>query len=221
MTKRFQVNLGLLLLLAMIFMMAQGVLAESNPSDVPPSHWAYKAVKLLVDKGYLQLYQDQTFQGDKPVDRYTLAIVVSKVLNEIAGGQVLTNKDDMDLLKRLFNEFQAELVSGNSKNNLIMRKLDQVTKDNQIIKEDLTNTMANLQKLNADQLEYQKQARLEAQQMLAEVDRLKARVQALEEENQRLRADIDQLRNDAEQTKKRQGAWLVVAIVLGLLGAAN
>ncbi len=221
MAKRFQVSLGLLLLVAMIFMMAQGVLAESNPSDVPSSHWAYKAVKQLVDKGYLQLYQDQTFQGDKPVDRYTLAIVVSKVLNEIANGQVLTNKDDMDLLKRLFNEFQAELVSGNSKNNLILRKLDQVTKDNQIIKEDLTNTMANLQKLNGDQLEYQKQARLEAQQMLAELDRLKARVQALEAENQRLRADLDQLRNDAEQTKKRQGTWLVVAIVLGLLGAAN
>jgi len=86
MSNRLRILAVLVVLVAMLFTIALSVMADSNsnPTDVPSSHWAYKAVKLLIDKGYLQLYQDQTFQGDKPVDRYTMAIIVAKILNEIA-----------------------------------------------------------------------------------------------------------------------------------------
>jgi type I site-specific restriction endonuclease len=263
MANRYKLVLGLICLLTMVFCFGQAVLAESNPADVPPSHWAYKAVKLLVDKGYLQLYQDQTFKGEKPVDRYTLAVIVAKILNEIATGKAGTNQGDMDLVKKLTNEYWNELVQVSSKNNLFVRKIDQVAKDNQVIKEDLTKNTAQIQQLADDQAALQEQTaqhdadierlsadqetlqadvaqntaaiqkldedlaaqqkafQQQAQQIINDLQKLAARVQKLEEENSRLHADIDRLRIENEQNRKKQNTLIIMAIVLGLVGAAN
>jgi S-layer homology domain. len=183
----------------MLFTITLSAMADSNPTDVPPNHWAYKAVKLLIDKGYLQLYQDQTFQGDKPVDRYTLAVIVAKVLNEIASGQVGTNKDDMALIKSLTNEFRDEFVGVNSKNNIYMTKLDNLNKEQTVMQDDIT-------RLTDEQLQLQK----EAQQMISDI-------QNLHDENVKLKADVERLRAELDTTKK----YLWVAIILGVLGVAR
>lgn len=200
MLNRLHIAVILLVLLALLFTIAApSIAADTNPSDVPPSHWAYKAVKLLIDKGYLQLYQDQTFQGDKPVDRYTLAVVVSKILNEIASGQVGTNKDDMALIKSLTNEFRDEFVGVNSKNNIYMKKLDSLDKEQTVMEDDIT-------RLTDEQLQLQK----EAQQMLSNI-------QSLQDENMKMKADMERLRAELDTTKK----YMWVAIILGLLGIAH
>ena len=193
----------LMVMLFTITVSAMAASAENNPTDVPSSHWAYKAVKLLIDKGYLQLYQDQTFQGDKPVDRYTMAVIVAKILNEIASGQVGTNKDDMALIKSLTNEFRDEFVGVNSKNNVYMTKLDNLLKEQTVMKEDMT-------RLTDEQLQYQK----EVQQMIADIKNLR-------DENARLRVDLERLRADYETTKKQQNLYILVAFILGLVGAAK
>ena len=102
MSIRTKLFLGIMTLLLLLGSFSTPVTyaASNNPVDVPADHWAYKAVKALIDKGYLQLYQDQTFQGDKPVDRFTLATVVAKVLNEIAIGQVGTSREDVMTLQK-------------------------------------------------------------------------------------------------------------------------
>ena len=46
-------------------------------TDVPTDHWAYHAVATLVNKGYLAVYEDGTFQGTRAVDRYTLAVTLA------------------------------------------------------------------------------------------------------------------------------------------------
>jgi hypothetical protein len=200
MSKGFYSLVMIILAMSLLFVIALPVLAaDSNPSDVPPSHWAYKAVKSLIDKGYLQLYQDQTFQGDKPVDRYTLAVVVSKILNEIASGQVGTNKDDMALIKSLTNEFRDEFVGVNSKNNIYMKKLDSLDKEQTVMQDDIT-------RLTDEQLQLQK----EAQQLIADI-------QSIKDENTRLKADMERLRVQLDTTKK----YMWVAIILGLLGIAR
>ena len=84
-----------LVLISLLAGLSTTSFGSNSPSDVSPSHWAYQAVKVMIDKGYLQLYQDQSFQGDKPVDRYTLAVIISKILNEIAAGRVGSNKEDV------------------------------------------------------------------------------------------------------------------------------
>ncbi|HBE79287.1 MAG TPA: hypothetical protein DDW65_16170 [Firmicutes bacterium] len=196
---RFKILAILFILVIMVFTFTVSVMADNSPSDVPPTHWAYKAVKLLIDKGYLQLYQDQTFQGDKPVDRYTLAIVVAKILNEIASGQVGTNKDDLALIKSLTNEFREEFVGVNSKNNIYMTKLDALLKEQSITKEDVTHLSDEEQQLQ-----------IQVQQMVADI-------KSIRDENTRLKADVERLRVELDNTKK----YMWAAIILGILGVAK
>ncbi len=181
-----------------------GLTMAADPADVPPTHWAYKAVKLLVDKGYLQLYQDQTFQGDKSVDRYTLATIVAKILNEIASGQVATNKNDMSLITKVTNEYRNELIDAVRKVALFNKRADDLEKQNLIMKEDIAKTQD-------DQNELQRQA----QSMLADLLEVKDRVQTLENENAQLKAQLEKVKAEANQRKY----YLYAALILGLWGA--
>ncbi len=210
MANRYQLKLTLglicLLTLTLSFCVGQVVLAETNPADVPPSHWAYKAVKLLVDKGYLQLYQDQTFKGEKPVDRYTMAVVVAKILNEIAGGKVGTNQGDMDLVKKLTNEYWNELVQVNSKNNLFVQKIDQVVKDNQVIKEDITRNTAATQQLGDDQDALRQNVAknsADIQTLQGQTGQNSAAIQTLQGQVSQNSADIQALSSDRDVLQKK------------------
>ena len=189
----------------------------NTPSDVSPSHWAYQAVKVMIDKGYLQLYQDQSFQGDKPVDRYTLAVVVSKILNEIAAGRIGSTKEDVELLRKLTNEYWSELVEMNIKGAQSTKRMESLSKQDQIFKEDLTQTMVMVQKLTAEQILLQKEVR----QILDEFQTLGIRVKQLEEENTRLKDDMARLRAEYDETKHKQNRYILAAIILGLVGASQ
>ncbi len=215
--KAFKLILVGLLLLSLLAVFPMVSLAANDPSDVPSSHWAYQAVKLMIDKGYLQLYQDQSFQGDKPVDRYTLAVVISKILNEIAAGRVGSTKEDVDLLRKLTNEYWSELVEMNIKGNQSNKRMESLSKQDQIFKEDLTQTMVMVQKLTAEQILLQKEVR----QILSEIQTLTMRVQQLEEENNRLKDEIARLRSEYNETKHKQNLYIITALILGLAGAAK
>lgn len=79
--------------------------------DISKDHWAYQSVKKLVDKGLLQLYEDDTFRGTDKVSRYQLAVIAARILEEIDSGTVNASAQDMKLLRKLSVEFQEELVS--------------------------------------------------------------------------------------------------------------
>ena len=60
----------------------------ANPfSDVPRTHWAYKAISRAVDAGVLEGY-DGKFHGEKLINRYQMAVIVKRVLDNVgkAGG---------------------------------------------------------------------------------------------------------------------------------------
>ncbi len=190
-----------IILLCIIGLSRPAIAAE--PEDVPPNHWSYKAVKLLVDKGYLQLYQDQTFQGDKPVDRYTLATIVAKILDEVASGQASINKDDMNLIAKVTNEYRSELIEAVRKVALFNKRADDLNKQDLIIKEDITKTQD-------EQNELQRQA----QWILADLLEVKDRVAKLEDENAKLKAELEKVRADADQRKY----FIYAALILGVWG---
>lgn len=181
--------------------------AGTNPVDVSPNDPAYKAVKTLIDKGYLQLYQDQTFQGDKPVDRYTLALVVAKILDQIATGKVSADKDDMALLRQLTNEYRDELTTAVRKVTTFNSRVEQLEKQILINQEDTTAT-------RDEQAALQK----EAQQLQADLLQLSDRVQKLEEENARLKADLQRMKAENDQ---RQQYYLIAAVILAFLGLSH
>ena len=100
---------GFLVLVLVISCTVQPVLA--SVTDVPRDHWAYQAVISLVNRGFLATYEDGSFQGTNPVDRYTLAVTVARILDEIEAGRVMGSQSDIDLLRDLSNEFRTELVN--------------------------------------------------------------------------------------------------------------
>lgn len=189
---------GLLALSVLLLGMATLTLA-AEPKDVPADHWAYQAVKQLIDKGYLQLYQDQTFKGDQPVDRFTLATVVAKILEEIASGATGTSKEDVKVLRNLANELREELVKVIAESNTYSKKTDEIKRSGQVLSEDLVI-------LTYEQQELQK----EVQQLLADLKTVSERVKVLEQELAILKKE-----------NQRQRFYLVFAIILGLAGVAQ
>ncbi|NLJ80523.1 MAG: hypothetical protein GX335_05835 [Firmicutes bacterium] len=99
---------GLLLTLLLNIIGTSPALAKIT--DVPTDHWAYHAIVTLVSKGYLSVYEDGTFQGGRSVDRYTLAVTLARILDEIEAGRVKGTEDDLNVIRELSIEFQEELA---------------------------------------------------------------------------------------------------------------
>ncbi|MDH3558530.1 MAG: S-layer homology domain-containing protein, partial [Deltaproteobacteria bacterium] len=55
--------------------------SEHTFKDVDPTHWAYTAVQDMVSRGILQGF-DGKFHGDKLVNRYQMAVIIRKVLQQ-------------------------------------------------------------------------------------------------------------------------------------------
>lgn len=102
------------LLLALCLALAGAVPAfAAGFNDVPKDHWAYEAIRKLVEKGYMDGFADDTFRGRKVITRYEMAITLAKLLDrvrdiETAGG-VLSEADAKEI-KRLSGEFRKELA---------------------------------------------------------------------------------------------------------------
>ena len=81
-------------------------LAAKNPfKDLPEGHWAYDAVTMLAEDGVLEGYGDDTFRGDRLMNRYEMAEIVSKALEKYD----IARPADKGAIKKLQNEFAEEL----------------------------------------------------------------------------------------------------------------
>jgi Glu-tRNA(Gln) amidotransferase subunit E-like FAD-binding protein len=97
--------------LVVLMVFGTSLALAADIKDVKQDHWAYESVKYLVDKGYVQLYDDSTFRGAETVDRYGLASVLAKILKELSSESVDIAKGDLELLRKLTVEFREELVA--------------------------------------------------------------------------------------------------------------
>jgi len=93
-SKRFFTAISIVLVVALTASVA--IAAPAVVTDVPKDHWAYEAVTLLVNKGYMGVYESGQFRGDDNVSRYLLAFVAARLLRDrrirgrrrsIAGGR--------------------------------------------------------------------------------------------------------------------------------------
>ncbi len=83
--------------------------------DVAPTDWAYEALRSLVDRyGCIAGFPNQTYRGDQPLSRYEFAAGLNSCLNQIerliASGEG-ASQEDLETIKRLSQEFEAELAS--------------------------------------------------------------------------------------------------------------
>ncbi len=87
--------------------------------DVDRGHWAYQALKSLIDKyGCMRGFPDRTFRGNQGVTRYEFAATLNECLQRIEGFITPSSPGDERGISlgderqiwRLVNEFEAELA---------------------------------------------------------------------------------------------------------------
>ncbi len=57
--------------------------ASAQFPDIPSDHWAYEAITKLVDEGLISGMPDGNYHGSEPMNRYSVAVLVAKVLDRI------------------------------------------------------------------------------------------------------------------------------------------
>jgi len=86
-------------------------------SDVKPTDWAYQALRSLTERyGCIAGYPDRTFRGGRAMTRYEFAAGLNACLdkvNELIASATadLATQEDLKVLQRLQDEFQAELAT--------------------------------------------------------------------------------------------------------------
>lgn len=94
----------------------QGQVTSVNQlRDVEPTAWAYEALRSLVERyGCIVGYPDRTFRGDRAMTRWEFAAGLNACLNVmerlIQEGTAVAQQD-LETLKRLIQEFEAELAA--------------------------------------------------------------------------------------------------------------
>jgi S-layer homology domain/Collagen triple helix repeat (20 copies) len=68
-------------LLVLVASVAPAVAANDPAETVPFDHWAYDAVRKLVDEGIIIGYPDHSFKGDRAMTRYEFAMAISRLMD--------------------------------------------------------------------------------------------------------------------------------------------
>ena len=86
------------------------VTSVSQLSDVQPTDWAFQALQSLVERyGCIAGYPDGTFRGNRSATRYEMAAALNACLDNIS--DKFATKEDLEIVKALQEEFQAELAT--------------------------------------------------------------------------------------------------------------
>jgi hypothetical protein len=96
---------------------ADQVTSVSQLSDVKPTDWAFQALQSLVERyGCIAGYPDKTYRGNRAITRYEFAAGLNACMDRVseliaAGTADLVKKEDLEALKKLQEEFAAELAT--------------------------------------------------------------------------------------------------------------
>lgn len=106
---------------------------SANFIDVPTDHWAYEAVNKLVSEGAITGYPDETFKGQNNLSRYEIAVIISRILNEIEKERALiikkTKDDSLSIDEKIeVNEIIKSIVTKNTGKNLSEEEADEACK---------------------------------------------------------------------------------------------
>jgi hypothetical protein len=93
------------------------VTSVSQFTDVNPTDWAFQALQSLVERyGCIVGYPDKTYRGNRALSRYEFAAGLNACLDKIqeliaAATADFVRKEDLEVVKRLQEEFAAELAA--------------------------------------------------------------------------------------------------------------
>ncbi len=92
------------------------VTSVSQLSDVKPTDWAFQALQSLVERyGCIAGYPDKTYRGNRAMTRYEFAAGLNSCMDRvndlIAASGDTVKKGDLDTLRKLQEQFAAELAT--------------------------------------------------------------------------------------------------------------
>lgn len=99
-------RIALLVVLAVMVAFAAPLMAGQF-SDLPENHWAYEAVEKLVAAGIMTGYTDGTFQGKNTLNRFEIAVMLAKLLDQVAAERAIL-EEKVDALENGLTAGQAE-----------------------------------------------------------------------------------------------------------------
>lgn len=137
----------ILLITSILIFAVTSFAAAQEFDDVPRDHWAYDSVQTLAERGYLNLYAGEDFNGEESVSRYEMAEIIANLLkNMTAGGQNLSD-EDVDVIRELSLEFRDELVAVAQNQKDFEERINQVEDANQIQNEDIADVNVRVSEL--------------------------------------------------------------------------
>lgn len=182
---------------------AMSARAAVEIKDMPPSHWAYKSVKKLVEKGYLAIYDDGTFRGDQPVSRVVFAAALGKLIDQIVNGELALGGGDLDTIKRLGEEFRNEIADYDSRMKALDKRVSDIESAQVVIQTDISKATVEFRD-RTDKLT------AENKQMRQDINII---TQDLNDTNAKLNKEI----KDRKKAQTTLWIGIVVALAAGLV----
>lgn len=127
------------------------ILAQSI-SDVPRTDPAFFAVSRSVREGYLSLFEGDIFQGQQPVSRKELAIIIDKLLssdlnqNNESNTNAAVTKADMQELKNFMRSYKKYVMDNETTSKLSESRLVLTEGEQKVLNTDISK----LNSLNND-----------------------------------------------------------------------
>lgn len=132
------------LVLAFVLGLVTPAAANTRITDVPVDHWAYHAVSTVVAKGYLTTFEDGTFQGTRAVDRYSLASVIARLLDDIEVARVRGTSGDLAELGELRTRFEEDLATWYAEQQTLLDSIKRID-DNALVAEERVSRVVSSQ----------------------------------------------------------------------------
>jgi len=112
--------------------------------DLEQDHWAYDMVQELVEKGFLSLYDDDTFREDQELTRLEMAEVIARILEHIEERDVALTGADLTKLRELTVEFREELVDLTRQQEIFSERMEDFEDFRKIQQEDLARILERI-----------------------------------------------------------------------------
>jgi hypothetical protein len=177
--------------------------AQGEIQDVDPSSWAYKSIKKLVDKGYLAIYEDNTFRGETALSRTVFAAALAKLIDQIERGDLKIAGSDRDTIKKLGDEFKSEMADYDSKMGALDKRVSDIESGKVVIQTDISKVTVEFRD-RFDKVD-------------ATTAQLRTDLTALNADLQNLSAELEKER--AARKKAQSTMWLGIGLA-AILGVA-
>ena len=196
-------------LLILLFCTSFTITAEEI-EDLPVNHWAYESVNTLIDRGYLDLYDDDTFRGDNTLTRYEMAVIIARMLEDIQTDTTRLTEDDVEQIRKLSLEFRDELVDFAEEQEDFSKALENIREQNIIHSEEIGQVNEQIRSIQ-DEISNIVDNILEMKKMENEINELQNDIKTIEKELHEARVDIllkeeniEKLKAQIEQSVNRK-----------------